>query len=143
MARTAANGDTVRIHYTGKLDDDSVFDTSAGGEPLEFEVGSGQVIVGFDNAVRGMAVGQCKTVIIPAGEAYGPPHEELVLTVARDSFPDGLSPEPGMELQLENEGGQTLNGVVRAVTDKDVTVDANHPLAGQDLTFELELVAIA
>ena len=136
-------GDTVRIHYTGTLADGSVFDSSRGREPLEFTLGSGQVIPGFDRAVAGMAVGDSHTVTIPAAEAYGPHRPELARRIARDHFPAHIEPAVGQQLQLrgDDEGG-TMVVTVREVTDDAVLLDANHPLAGQDLTFALELVGV-
>ncbi|HNP35489.1 MAG TPA: peptidylprolyl isomerase [Woeseiaceae bacterium] len=139
----AKNGDTVRIHYTGKLDDGTSFDSSAGREPLEFALGSGQVIPGFDNAVDGMKVGDSKTVTIPPDEAYGPKHEQLVQEVPKSALPPELEPEVGMQLQSKAPDGQTMQLMVTNVADNTITVDGNHPLAGQDLTFEIELVEIA
>lgn len=136
------SGDTVRIHYTGKLDDGTQFDSSAGREPLEFELGSGQVIPGFDEAVEGMTVGDTKSVRLEPTEAYGDRHEQLVQEVPRSALPDEISPEVGMALQSQSPEGQVTRLTVTAVTEESVTVDANHPLAGQALSFELELVEI-
>ena len=139
----AKSGDTVKIHYTGTLDDGTEFDSSAGREPLEFSLGSGQVIAGFDTAVDGMAVGDSKTVTIPPAEAYGERHEKLMQTVPTSSFPDDMKPEVGMQLQSESPDGQVMNLVVAEVTEESITVDANHPLAGFSLTFAIELVEIS
>ena len=136
------SGDTVKIHYTGTLDDGSQFDSSAGRDPLEFEVGSGQVIPGFDKAVEGMAVGDSKNVRIEAGDAYGPRHEQLVQEVDRGLLPDDLDPKEGMTLQSSSPEGQTMQFMVTAVAEETITVDANHPLAGQALSFDIELVEI-
>ena len=138
----AKPGDTVSIHYTGTLDDGTQFDSSQGREPLEFEVGSGQVIPGFDKAVEGMTVGDNKSVRIEADDAYGQRHEQLVQEVDRSMLPDNLEPEAGMTLQSNSPDGQVMQFVVTGVTDDTVTVDANHPLAGQALTFAIELVGI-
>ena len=138
----AKSGDTVKIHYTGTLDDGTQFDSSAGREPLEFEVGSGQVIPGFDKAVEGMAVGDNKSVRIEAEEAYGPRHDQLVQEVDRKLLPDDLDPKEGMALQSSGPDGQITQFMVTAVSDDTITVDANHPLAGQALSFDIELVAI-
>ena len=137
----AKTGDTVRIHYTGTLNDGSVFDSSEGRDPLEFTLGEGQVIPGFEEAVAGMAVGEEKTVTIPADEAYGRTRQELVLTVPRAQLPAGMSPSVGQQLQLM-QGTEAFVVTVREVRDDAVVLDANHPLAGQDLTFELSLVEI-
>ena len=138
----AKSGDTVKIHYTGTLDDGTEFDSSAGREPLEFSLGSGQVIAGFDNAVDGMAVGESKTVTIPPAEAYGDRHDKLIQQVPSSSLPDDMKPEVGMQLQSESPDGQVMNLVVAEVTKESITVDANHPLAGFSLTFAIELIEI-
>ena len=138
----AKSGDTVRIHYTGTLDDGTQFDSSAGRDPLEFALGAGHVIPGFDNAVDGMAVGENKTVTIPPDEAYGQRHEQLVQQVSRSALPDDIEPAVGMQLQSQSPEGQTMMLVVTEVEDESITVDANHPLAGQALTFAIELVEI-
>lgn len=137
----ARNGDTVRVHYTGKLDDGTVFDSSQGREPLEFTVGSGQVISGFDNAVTGMEAGTSKTITIPAAQAYGEHREELLLQVDRSQFPDDADPQVGQQFQM-SQGGQNFVVSVAGVDGDHVTLDANHPLAGQALTFDLELVDV-
>ena len=138
----AKSGDTVRIHYTGTLDDGTQFDSSAGRDPLEFALGSGQVIAGFDNAVDGMSVGEQKSVTIPPAEAYGERHEQLVQEVPTSALPDEIQPQVGMQLQSQSPEGQVMNLVVTEVSDESITVDANHPLAGQALTFAIELVEI-
>jgi peptidylprolyl isomerase len=138
----AKSGDNVKIHYTGTLEDGTEFDSSAGREPLAFALGTGQVIAGFDNAVDGMTVGESKTVTIPAGEAYGDRHEQLVQQVPKTALPEEMKPEVGMQLQSQSPEGQVMNLVVTGVEEDSITVDANHPLAGQALTFAIELVAI-
>jgi len=138
------NNKTAKVHYTGTLSDGSVFDSSRERTPLEFTVGSGQVIKGFDDAVVDMTIGDTKTVTIPAEEAYGPRHDELVIEVDHSQFAEGVVPEIGMQLQAANGEGQPPTVVtVTAVTDDKVTLDANHPLAGEDLTFEIELLEFA
>jgi peptidylprolyl isomerase len=137
----ATKGTTVQVHYTGKLGDGSVFDSSRGRDPLEFTVGSGQVIAGFDDAVDGMATGDSKTVTIPANDAYGERREDLLITVDRSQFPDTIEPEVGQQLQMTQEG-QVAVVTVADVSEANVTLDANHPLAGKDLIFDLELVEV-
>jgi peptidylprolyl isomerase len=139
---TAKSGDTVRIHYTGTLDDGTQFDSSSGREPLEFSLGGGQVIPGFDSAVDGMTVGESKKVTIAPDDAYGQRHEQLVQEVPRDVLPDDMSPAVGMQLQSQSPDGQVMNLTVTEVLEETITVDANHPLAGQALTFAIELVEI-
>jgi len=139
----AKSGDTVRIHYTGTLDDGTQFDSSAGRDPLEFALGGGQVIPGFDSAVDGMTVGENKSVTIPPEQAYGERHEQLVQQVPKSALPDDMKPEVGMQLQSQSPDGQVMNLVVTEVEEATITVDANHPLAGQALTFAIELVEIA
>lgn len=139
----AKSGDTVKIHYTGTLDDGSEFDSSAGRDPLEFALGGGQVIPGFDSAVDGMAVGDSKTVTIPPGEAYGERHDQLVQAVPRTALPEDMKPEVGMQLQSQSPEGQIMNLMVTEIAEESISVDGNHPLAGQALTFAIELVEIA
>jgi len=138
----AKTGDTVRIHYTGTLDDGTQFDSSDGRDPLEFALGGGQVIPGFDTAVDGMAVGENKSVTIQPEEAYGEHHDQLVQQVPRSSLPEDMEPAVGMQLQSQGPDGQVMNLVVTEVEDDSITVDANHPLAGQALTFAIELVEV-
>ncbi len=138
----AKNGDTVKVHYTGKLENGTVFDTSENREPLEFTVGEGQVIPGFENAVVGMQPGESKTAQIPAKEAYGEHHEEMVIQGPRDQFPPDVEPEVGQQLQVRQQHGQSFVVNVTDVSDDTVTLDANHPLAGQNLTFDISLVDI-
>lgn len=137
----AKPGDTVRLHYTGTLGDGSEFDSSRGREPLEFTLGAGQVIPGFDEAVSGMRVGERKTVTIPADQAYGVRQEELILAVPRAQVPPHIALEVGQQLQLSQEG-HAFQVTVREVTAEQVVLDGNHPLAGEALTFALELVEI-
>ena len=138
----AQTGDTVRVHYTGRLDDGTVFDSSDGREPLAFTLGVGQVVSGFDAAVAGMEVGESQTVRLPAPEAYGERDPERILTVPHDAFPDGAAPEVGQQLQLGVQGGGALEATVVGVAEDGVTIDANHPLAGEALTFDLTLVGV-
>ena len=139
----AKSGDTVRIHYTGTLDDGTEFDSSSGRDPLQFTIGSGQVIPGFDKAVEGMAVGDSKSVNIPAEDAYGPRRDNMVQDVPRTSLPEELDPVEGMALQAKGQDGNIINLTVTSVADDSITVDANHPLAGKALNFDIELVDIA
>lgn len=135
------DGKTVRIHYTGTLNDGSQFDSSAGRDPLEFETGAGRVIPGFDAAVRDMSVGDKKTVTIPCQEAYGEVRKEMIGEIPNDRFPKDLEVQVGMPLQMQGPQGP-MPVVVKEVNQSSVTIDANHPLAGKDLTFELELIEV-
>ncbi len=141
-AAQAKNGDIVEVHYTGTLEDGTVFDTSVEREPLEFTLGAGQMISGFEQAVLGMKIGESKTVTIPADEAYGPYRDDLVLVINREELPPGPDPEVGQQLQLTRPDGGTSIGPITNVTDTTITVDFNHHLAGKDLTFEIELMSI-
>ncbi|MFO7771047.1 peptidylprolyl isomerase [Roseovarius gahaiensis] len=136
-------GDTVRIHYTGTLADGDTFDSSEGRDPLEFTVGSGQIIPGLDKAMAGMAVGEKKTVAIPADEAYGQPDPNAQQAVPRAEIPADIPLDLGTQLQVQTPQGQVMPVTVVEVTEEQVTLDANHPLAGKDLTFAIELVEIA
>ncbi|MGB5247425.1 MAG: peptidylprolyl isomerase [Woeseia sp.] len=138
----AKTGDSVRIHYTGKLDDGTEFDSSAGRDPLEFKLGEGGIIPGFEKAVDGMAVGESKSVKIEPQEAYGPRHDQLVQEVPKTALPENLEPSVGMQLQSETPDGQAMMLVVTEVADETITVDGNHPLAGRTLNFDIELVEI-
>jgi peptidylprolyl isomerase len=138
----AKAGDTVKIHYTGTLDDGTQFDSSEGRDPLEFEIGSGQVIPGFDKAVEGMAVGDTKTVNIPVDDAYGPRHDQMIQEVPKSALPDEVEPAVGMGLQARRPDGAMLDLTITEVGEETITVDGNHPLAGQPLNFDLELVEI-
>lgn len=139
---TAKTGDTVRVHYTGRLDDGTVFDSSRERDPLEFQVGAGQVIPGFDRAVEGLAVGEATETRIEASDAYGEARDDLIVQVPRDQVPEELGVAPGMHLELRQPDGGSMPVTVTAVDEASVTLDANHPLAGKPLTFELELVSI-
>lgn len=138
----AKTGDTVQVHYRGTLDDGSEFDSSAGREPLSFTVGGGQVIGGFDDAVTGMVIGDKKTVEIACVEAYGPARDDLINQIERERIPDHIELAEGLQLQAGGPGGAPSVVIVIAFDDTTVTLDANHPLAGKDLTFEIELVAV-
>ncbi len=139
---TAQKGNKVQVHYTGKLDDGTVFDSSQGGEPLEFTVGDGQVIPGFENGVEGMEIGQTKTVNIPVEQAYGPHQPDGVFDVDRSELPPDMPLEIGLRLQSRHSSGRLIEVTVTAIDDEKVKMDANHPLAGKALTFDIELVAI-
>jgi peptidylprolyl isomerase len=138
----ATAGDTVLFHYTGSLQDGTVFDSSSGREPLRVTLGNGQVIRGVDDALVGMAPGEEKTVTVAADEAYGPRRPELLHEVQRDAIPPEVDLEVGNQLEGRDTGGQRVRLTVVEVADATVTLDANHPLAGQDLTFDLRLVEI-
>jgi peptidylprolyl isomerase len=137
------SGDTVRIHYTGTLTDGQTFDSSEGRDPLEFTVGSGQIIPGLEAAIPGMTVGEKKTVEIAADDAYGQPDPSAHQAVPRAEIPDDIPLELGTQLQVQTPQGQVMPVTVIEVTEDQVTLDANHPLAGKDLTFNIELVEIA
>ncbi|XDA97200.1 peptidylprolyl isomerase [Sulfitobacter sp. LCG007] len=136
-------GDTVAIHYTGSLSDGTTFDSSAGRDALEFTVGSGQIIPGLDSALPGMEVGEKKTVEVPCDEAYGQAKPEMRQDVPREGIPDNIPLELGTQLQMQTPDGQAMPVTVVGVNDATVTLDANHPLAGKDLTFDIEVVSIA
>jgi len=139
----AKNGDSVRIHYTGKLEDGTVFDSSAGREPLEFTIGGGQVIPGFEEAVLGMRTGESRNVTIPADKAYGERNEQMIIEVPRSQVPPDLNPELDQKLQMGGPNGELVVVTVVGLNDEAVILDANPPLAGKDLVFDLELVSIA
>ena len=139
----AKNGDTVKVHYTGKLDNGTVFDSSADREPLEFTIGEGQLIADFEQAVIDMNPGESKTIKIPCDNAYGPHREEMLMVVDRSQFPEGLEPRIDQKLQVRDPNGGDSVVTVVDVTEANVTLDANHTLAGKDLTFEIQLSEIA
>ncbi|MFH1699333.1 MAG: peptidylprolyl isomerase [Candidatus Zixiibacteriota bacterium] len=142
MNQTAKDGDTVKVHYVGTLDDGSEFDSSRGREPLEFTIGRPGIIEGFSNGVLGMAVGETKKVSLSPEEAYGQPRPDMIQEVPLSSFPESIKPEVGVQLSMQNSSGQPFPVKITAMTDSTATLDANHPLAGKTLTFELELVEI-
>lgn len=141
MAR-AKSGDTVVVEYTGRLEDSSVFDSSDGREPLSLTLGQGRLIPAFEDAIVGMEPGERKTAKIAAGEAYGPYHDEFVKPVSRRALAEGLEPEVGQRLKATRIDGGEFSVTVRDVSETSVTLDANHPLAGKDLTFDIRLVEI-
>ncbi len=141
----AKQGDTVKIHYTGKLEDGSVFDTSIDRDPLQFTIGENQVIPGFEKGVTGMEINESKTITIPMDEAYGPHREEMVLNIPRDQFPPDIEPKIGQQLQLSqanDQTGRTMIAIVTQLSESNVTTDANHPLAGETLIFDIQLIEI-
>jgi FKBP-type peptidyl-prolyl cis-trans isomerase 2 len=138
----AKPGTTVSIHYTGTLADGSTFDSSEGRDPLTFEMGAGQIIPGLEAALSGMTAGEAKTVTIPAAEAYGDHNPQAVQQVPREAVPDHIPLDPGTQLQVQTQDGRALPVVVTEVTEEQVTLDANHPLAGKDLTFAVEVVSV-
>lgn len=136
------SGDTVKVHYNGRLQDGTTFDSSEGREPLQFEVGTGMVIAGFDNGVMGMAVGEKKTIQIPVDEAYGAKNPDMIIEFPVSEFPDDLKLEKGQRLNMTNGAGQIIPVVITEIGQETVMLDANHPLAGEDLVFDIELVEI-
>lgn len=138
----AKQGDRVRVHYTGRLDDGTIFDSSDGGEPLAFTLGEHSLIPGFEEAVVGMETGESRSTRIPADEAYGPRHDHLTVEVDEASFPDDITPEVGQVLQVRGANEEAIPVEVTSVENGKVTLDANHPLAGKDLTFEIQLVEV-
>ena len=138
----ATIGDKVKVHYTGKLEDGTVFDSSVDHEPLEFTLGEGQVIPGFEKAVVGMNPGETKISTVPAEDAYGPYANERVLAVDRNQFPQHIDPQVGLKLQVNQGDKAPMTVTVAEVSDEKVILDANHPLAGRDLTFDIRLMEI-
>ncbi|UCE22685.1 MAG: peptidylprolyl isomerase [Candidatus Aminicenantes bacterium] len=142
MAGKVKKGDTIKVHYSGKLEDGREFDSSLNRQPIQFEVGAGKVIKGFEDAVVGLEIGEKKTVTIPAKDAYGSYDENLLIEIPKKNVPEGITPEVGMRLQLVNQLGQSAHVVVTEILDETVRLDANHPLAGKTLVFELEILEI-
>jgi peptidylprolyl isomerase len=138
----AKYGDTVRVHYTGKFEDGTIFDSSTDQDPLEFTLGQGQLIPGFEQAVMGMIPGQSKTEAIPAAAAYGPRHQEMVVEIDREQMPANMQPEVGQQLEISQNPGEIIPVVVAAVSENKVILDANHPLAGENLVFDIQLLEI-
>ena len=136
----AKDGSNVKVHYTGKLSDGSVFDSSLNRKPLEFKVGSGRVIPGFEEAVKSMKVGESKIVVIPVDQAYGQRREDLVLVVEKSKIPASINPKIGDRLQMKQPNGTPILVLVTNISETSITLDANHALAGKELTFELTLV---
>ena len=142
MTQRAKNGDHVSVHYTGRLEDGTVFDSSRDGEPIEFQLGSGTVIPGFDSAVQGMAVGEQREVRIAPEDAYGARRDDLRVPVPREQFPPGVEPEVGRTLAVQVAPGQDALATITDVDESSVTLDLNHPLAGETLVFDIELVGL-
>lgn len=138
----AKKGDAVSVHYTGRLEDGSVFDSSVSRSPLSFTLGDGNMIKGFDAAVYGMLIGDKKTVTIPAVEAYGERRQDMMIDISLDQVPEHIQPEIGLQLTLQGAGGQPVPVTVVEVTQEKIVLDANHELAGKDLIFDIELVGI-
>jgi peptidylprolyl isomerase len=139
----AKSGDTVKVHYTGKLEDGTVFDTTTGRSPLEFTIGEGRLIPDFERAVIGMAPGESKSLQVASENAYGPHREEMVMTIARQDIPEGLNPQVNQTLQVQQSDNQPFVVTVTEVSEEGITLDANHPLAGKDLIFDIQLAEIA
>ena len=140
--KKAETNNTVKVHYTGKLQDGQIFDSSREREPLEFKLGEGKIIPGFENAVEGMQVSESKTVTVPSNEAYGPVQENLVQEIPSSALPKDIEPKIGQKLVSKHPNGQEIIVEVKKIKDEKITIDANHPLAGKDLVFDIELIEI-
>jgi peptidylprolyl isomerase len=138
----AKEDDTVRVHYTVKLDNDTIVGSTKNEEPLQFTLGKGQVLPGFEQAVIGMNSGESKTVLVPADQAFGPRLDEMVVVVDRGRLPEGLNPREGDRIQLQARSGETMTVGVMGVSDSTITIDGNHPLAGKDLIFDIEFIEV-
>ncbi len=138
----AQTGDKVKVHYQGSLEDGTVFDSSRERDPLEFTIGQGSIISGFENAINGMSEGETKKISITSEDAYGSYNNDLIVTVNKSQIPDHIDPEIGMILKVGLHSGSVQNFTIHDMADDTVTIDGNHPLAGKDLTFEIELVEI-
>ncbi len=139
----AKQGDIVNVHYIGKLEDGTIFDSSRSRNPLQFTIGKGQVITGFEQAVIGMSLGESKTARIPVDQAYGPRRDDRIVTMQRTQLPSGFNPSVGQRLELTQTDDQRILVTVSAITDTTLTLDANHPLAGKELIFDIELLKIS
>ncbi len=139
----AKNGDTVKVHYTGKLENGTVFDTSKDRQPLEFTIGSGGIIPGFEKGIIGMEIGDTKTITVPPEEAYGPRRKDLVVDMKKTDLPEDITPAIGKRLRMQQKDGNPIEITITDMDEDTVTLDANHPLAGNRLVFEVELVEIA
>jgi len=142
MDRTAKQGDTIKVHYTGRFDTGDEFDSSAGNDPLVFTIGSKEVIQGFEEAFLGMSQGEKKTISIDPEDGYGPYNDNLVIEMPHAFFPEDITPEPGMQLKLVDDNEQEVQVMVSEIKEEAVTLDANHPLAGKTLIFDVELIDI-
>lgn len=142
MTTAVKNGDKVKVHYTGRFEDGKVFDSSAGRDPLAVEVGAAQVIKGFEDALVGMQEGERKTISVSPEEGYGLPDPALLIEIPNANVPEGFTPEVGMKLRLSDKKGQSVMVTVTEIGDESIRMDANHPLAGKTLVFDLELVSI-
>jgi peptidylprolyl isomerase len=140
---TVKEGDKVKIHYTGRFEDGEVFDSSKDKDPLEFSVGEGNIIPGFEEGVKGMSVGETKELTLDPDQAYGQPRDELFVNVNKSDFPDHITPEEGQYLQIKQSDGNVVTVTVTDIGEETVTLDANHPLAGKTLIFDIEIVEIA
>lgn len=138
----AKKDDKVKVHYTGKLEDGTIFDSSENRDPLEFVLGAGKMIAGFDKGVTGMKVGEEKTINIPSAEAYGPHDPQRTVEIDKNQLPKDLKPEIGQKLQMQNPSGQAFAVTVMEINDSKIILDANHDLAGKDLIFEIKLISI-
>jgi peptidylprolyl isomerase len=139
----AATGDTVKVHYTGKLEDGTVFDTSTESEPLQFKIGEGRLIPDFEKAVIGMEPGESKTINVVSNDAYGPHNKDMVMVVDRKDVPENLDPQLNQQLQIRQQDGNAFVVTVTDVSENSITLDGNHPLAGKDLIFDIQLMDIA
>ena len=141
--KEAKSGDTVKVHFVGKLEDGTVFDTSSGKDPLQFTIGEGSLIQGFEESIVGMKVGESKNTSVPMENAFGPRVDELVVEINRDKFPEDAELTVGEQIQIPQSGGEDINVTIANISEASVTLDANHPLAGKTLLFDIELLEIA
>jgi peptidylprolyl isomerase len=138
----AKQGDTVKVHYTVRLEDGTILGSTPNHKPLQFAIGGGEILPGFEQAIVGMNPGESKTVQVPADEAFGPHQEEMIVVVGRNRLPADLKPKAGESLLFRQEDGKTITVMVTDVSESSVTIDANHPLAGKDLTFDIQFIEI-
>jgi len=142
MTTAIQSGDTISVHYTGKLENGEVFDSSEGGDPLKFTVGTGQLIKGFDTAVTGMKVGEKVTANIPPDEGYGQHSDEYIIEMPKAGIPEDMEIEKGLQIHLQDQNGQPVPGIIHEILDEVVKVDVNHPLSGKTLVFDIEIVEV-